>query len=553
MRTQLFRKNLSPREFLAIQPSALELMFNINSIKPNEMLDNGICIVSICGPLEHHESIMWDSYDNITRRVEEAFADSDCRCVVMCIDSPGGDAAGCTEAHRQIKRLRKQYKKPIFAYSNEAMYSAAYSIGSAADKIFVPETGGVGSVGVICPLLDKTKANEMAGLNIKLLTTGARKADTHADRPLTDDVIDSMQSRVDYLGDVFFKCVAKSRGMTPKDVKKLEAGVFLGEEAVESGLADGVLGWYKFLEYVSESLDSPEIAADNRGSEDTESSKETSNMNEKLRLKKAKEEAARKLAAAKSSAERTKLFASYEAAVKAEADFLAKTKYVKKTEERLTKDDGDDDEDDTEETETEESDSEESEEEEESSDMSEEDDEDCSEEASEAEASVGNLSMKSIEQLYNAASKITGKKNVSEICGMLDGMSPRVKEMPKTEQRLQKLEQSNMRAKVRAMLDSAIKDRRITPAQAKCLEPQGMKDPKWLKGYLAAQPPQVRSIEDGPFLHGTEGAPALDKQMLSADQQKMLQTAAQAAGMSVEDYTKELAKHSKTNGAAPRV
>jgi ClpP class serine protease len=40
-------------------------------------------------------------------------------------------------------------EKPIHAILTENAYSAAYAIASAADRISVPRTGGVGSVGVI--------------------------------------------------------------------------------------------------------------------------------------------------------------------------------------------------------------------------------------------------------------------------------------------------------------------------------------------------------------------------------------------------------------------
>lgn len=542
---------------LAIDPRAIELMFDLQEIAENEIIGE-VAIVSICGALEHHKSRIFDSYDAIVERLEEAFCDDSVSAVVMCIDSPGGDAAGSTEAHRQIQKLKKEYKKPLFSYSNEAMYSAAYSIGSAADEIWVPETGGVGSVGVICPLLDKTEANKKAGLNIKLLTTGARKADTHADRPLTDDVVDAMQARIDYLGNVFFKCVSKARDMSVKEVVDLEAGVFMGQEAVDSGLANGVAGWYKFLQYVSEKIGTP-IGADEN---DTVSSSKEQSIMTLAEMKKAKEEAAKKLAAAKSSAERTKLFAAYEITVQALSDAQAKTKYVKKTEERLTKDEDEDDDDDD--SDTDESEDEESSDEDESEETEAKDDEDCEEDESEdsskkmkkkakSEASISNLSLKSAQRLYSAACELTGKKDVSEICGAMEGMSPRIKKMPKVEERLAKIEQSSKKQHVRSMLDKAISERRITPAQAKGLEPQGMKDSKWLKGYLSAQPAQVRSMEEQ-YIPVIDASIDLGSQGLSGDQQKILQQAAQSAGMSVEDYAKEIAKHSKNNGvvAAPK-
>lgn len=557
MKTKLFRSKLSPRETLAIDPRALEVEYYVQEAKANEQ-QSRIAIVSICGPLEHHRSWIWDSYDSILERLESAFCDDDVSCVIMCIDSPGGDAAGATEAHRNIQRLKKRYKKPLFAYSNEAMYSAAYSIGSAADEIWVPETGGVGSVGVICALLDKTKQNEKLGLNIKLLTTGARKADSHADRELTDDVVSAMQERVDYLGDVFFRTVAKARGMSPKDVQNLEAGVFLGQEAVDSGLADGVAGWYKFLLYVGGKIDAEANAS--LTSQNSESDKEHAMTLEQL--KKAKELAAKKLAAAKSSAERTKLFSAYEKAATALAEFSAKTKYVKKTEEKLEKDDEEEEEEETDEEEEEEEEDDDGDDDDDSDDDSDEEEEEEEEEETEDEEKMKKsskkaaalMSLKNVEKLFSAVVKFTGKRDVSEICGALEGMSPRVKNMPKIEKRLASIEQVNLKSRVTQMLDAAKAERKVTKGEYKSLLAQGMKDPKWLKGYLSTKSPVVRSLDEEVVPNLDASSPNLDQQGLSSDQKKMLQQAAHSAGMSVEDYTKEIAKHNtnKPNGVTPR-
>ena len=558
MKSSLFRKSPHQRETLAIDPRALDVAFSIDEVKENEVCDQ-IAVVSICGPLEHHKSFMWDSYDSILERLEAAFADDSVSGVVMCLDSPGGDAAGATEAHRKIKALRKQYDKPLFAYSNESMYSAAYSIGSAADEIWLPETGGVGSVGVICMLLDKTKQNEKLGLNIKLLTSGARKADSHADRELTDDVVDAMQSRVDYLADVFFKCVAKSRKMTPKAVAALEAGIFMGQDAVDSGLADGVAGWYKFLQYVSDKIGSADTRNVDSSVKNKDAAKELAQMKTITQLKKERDAAEKKLAGARSNAEYKKLFAAFEAAVTtlAAAEITAKTKYVKKTEERLTKDDAEDDEDD---------DTEESDESEESEESEDDDDTDASEEAEEeaedkskkasATAAPSNLSKKVIDKLFSLASKLTGETEASSILGALEGMGPRVRKMPVIEQRLSSLEQKDKRQRVKGILEKAVSERRISPAQARGLEPQGLKDPKWLKGYLAQQPPMVRAVDDALVPDFDAATPSIDNQHLTADQKKMLVAAAQSAGMSVEDYTKEFEKTSSkkpvVNGVTPR-
>ena len=246
--------------------------------EPNERTADGVEIVTIHGPLDHHASWWWDSYDAILARVEGAMTGqfiaeqhkwrnswkddyqpldpTPARAVILRIDSPGGDAAGATYAHRKLRKMRAQYDIPLYAYADEMACSAGYEIACAADEIWLPDTGVVGSIGVIATMFDRTGANEKAGVDVELVTSGEYKADGHADRPLTSDILGRTQQRVDELADVFFSVVAEARGTTPSAIAGLQAATFCGHVAVDVGVADGVAGWDRFLKTVTRTLDS---------------------------------------------------------------------------------------------------------------------------------------------------------------------------------------------------------------------------------------------------------------------------------------------------------
>lgn len=247
--------------------------------------DDDVAIISVQGPLEHHAGWCWESFESVVGRVERAMSGQDvveealaaeqhraltemrepkevdtrprpARAVILRIDSPGGEAAGSMSTHRALRRLRKRFGVPLYAYADELAASAAYALASAADEIWLPDTGMVGSIGVIATLFDRTQQNHQMGLAIELVTSGKYKADNHADRPISDGVRARMQRRVDDLADVFFETVAKARGGDAKSVSDLEAALFSGQKAVEAGLADGVADFQKFLRTVRSSLDS---------------------------------------------------------------------------------------------------------------------------------------------------------------------------------------------------------------------------------------------------------------------------------------------------------
>ncbi len=234
---------------LAIRPEALDITFTIGVKRP-VVIDDGIGIVSISGPLMHHEAPDFDSYDSILERLQEAVASDDVRAVVLKFDSPGGLAAGANEAHKKILELRATSGKPIFAYADEEMCSAAYQLGCACQEIWLPETATIGHVGVISKMRSVAEQNRKAGVRVEFVVSGAYKADGQADAPIDDGVLARAKQHVNVFARAYFRSVDSSRGI---DSEALQAGIFMGKKAVAIGLADGVMGWEEFLRTVRES------------------------------------------------------------------------------------------------------------------------------------------------------------------------------------------------------------------------------------------------------------------------------------------------------------
>ena len=284
-RPRKFRESLQVGELLALDAD-IDFSYLFTGPVPNDRTEDNVAIVTINGPLEHHCTYWWDSYEDIHKRVEDAFSGNDvvdaerqrmlwdnwgqlpedyapppatpARAVIMKFDSPGGEAAGCTYLHRKLRSLRKQYDAPLYAYANEMAASAAYQLASAADEIWLPDTGRVGSIGVIATLFDRTEQNKKMGVNIELITSGDKKSDNHADRVITDDIRERTQGMVDDLALIFFQIVAKARGVSVDAVRSLQAGVYTGQDAVNVGIADGVARWDRFLRLVTEALPTPD-------------------------------------------------------------------------------------------------------------------------------------------------------------------------------------------------------------------------------------------------------------------------------------------------------
>ena len=207
--------------------------------KPYSMLGN-VALVQVRGVLVHTRNY-WDeqAYSDIGRSMLMAAGDPSVRAIAMLMESPGGEVNGLFDLADGIHKLRKA--KPIVAVVDEYAYSAAYALASSANDITVSRTGGVGSIGVILMHMDVSKMLEDQGVKVTTITYGDRKADFSPTAPLSKEAKDRAQADVDKLGELFVKTVARNRKLDVKDVRKTEAGIFLGADGVAKGLATKVM------------------------------------------------------------------------------------------------------------------------------------------------------------------------------------------------------------------------------------------------------------------------------------------------------------------------
>ena len=166
----------------------------------------GACIIRVEGTLVHKNGCLQPhsgltGYDGIRQNFITALADPEVEAIVLDIDSPGGEVSGCFDLVDTIFAARGT--KPIHAILNEAAYSAAYAIASAADRVTVPRTGGTGSIGAICMHVDWSKAIGEAGLTVTMIRYGERKAEANPYEPLAKAARDQLQADIDAVGELF--------------------------------------------------------------------------------------------------------------------------------------------------------------------------------------------------------------------------------------------------------------------------------------------------------------------------------------------------------------
>ncbi|HHG8599211.1 S49 family peptidase [Morganella morganii] len=203
----------------------------------------GIAIIPVYGTLVQKLGTLrpysgMTGYDGIRRVFLTAINDPEVKGICLDIDSPGGEVAGCFDLVDLIYAERG--KKPIHAILSENAFSAAYAIASAADKIFVPRTGGVGSVGVIVIHCDWSQRIKDDGLKVSIITYGNRKAESNPYVALSDEAKAAIQHDVDEMGRLFVSTVSRNRGLSEAVIRNTQAACYLAAEGVHMGLADVV-------------------------------------------------------------------------------------------------------------------------------------------------------------------------------------------------------------------------------------------------------------------------------------------------------------------------
>nr|WP_250208407.1 S49 family peptidase [Morganella morganii] len=203
----------------------------------------GIAIIPVYGTLVQKLGTLrpysgMTGYDGIRRVFLTAVNDPEVKGICLDIDSPGGEVAGCFDLVDLIYAERG--KKPIHAILSENAFSAAYAIASAADKIYVPRTGGVGSVGVIVIHCDWSQRIKDDGLKVSIITYGNRKAESNPYVALSDEAKAAIQHDVDEMGRLFVSTVSRNRGLSETVIRNTQAACYLAAEGVHMGLADVV-------------------------------------------------------------------------------------------------------------------------------------------------------------------------------------------------------------------------------------------------------------------------------------------------------------------------
>ncbi len=206
-----------------------------------EVANEDIAVIYLNGSLMKQESSFSAGTSTVLarRKIRAAVNNDNIAGILLHIDSPGGTVSGTRDLADEVAAAAK--KKPIYAYAEDLMASAAYWVGSQATKVFCNPTAIVGSIGTFMVLEDSSRQAENEGVKVHVIRAGDFKGVGVPGTPIEEGAISDYQSLVNQLNAHFVAGVSTGRNIPASRVQQLADGrVHVGEAAQSLGLVDGV-------------------------------------------------------------------------------------------------------------------------------------------------------------------------------------------------------------------------------------------------------------------------------------------------------------------------
>ncbi|MEM9065069.1 MAG: S49 family peptidase [Planctomycetota bacterium] len=169
------------------------------------------------------------------------------RTMLIIASSPGGHAVTVEPIAQAITEVREQNPGlRIVAVTASRMNSAAYIALAGCDEVYCTRTGNVGAIGTRIAFVNHAEAMRRSGARQISVASDAGKAENVSDLPLGDDaaadeMVLSLARQVGQIHSVMRELVATGRKMTPDQVDGIGSEQFIGFDALDAGLVDGVV------------------------------------------------------------------------------------------------------------------------------------------------------------------------------------------------------------------------------------------------------------------------------------------------------------------------
>jgi signal peptide peptidase SppA len=233
--------------------------------------EGNIGIITVAGSLTNENSPFNKyfglvSYGEIGNALQAAVADQNIKHIVMNYATGGGAVSGVHDLAVQIKAVNDTMK-PVSTYTGSTMASAGLWLGASSRSIEVGPTAVIGSIGILNVHTETSKMMSDMGVKRTVIRSGQYKALMNPHEPLTDAAKAQAEKMMGEIYTIFMGHVASAR---KQDYAKADAAYgqgreFVGQQAVDVGLASSVTSFDAFIAKLQQQVDKTNSDPHNAG------------------------------------------------------------------------------------------------------------------------------------------------------------------------------------------------------------------------------------------------------------------------------------------------
>lgn len=172
--------------------------------------------------------------------IERAFARGKLSAVALVINSPGGSPVQSSLIGARIRRLAEEKDIPVYGFCEDVAASGGYWLATAADEIFVDPSSILGSIGVISASFGFHELLNRYGVERRVHTAGEDKSMLDPFRPEKEEDVERLKALQSVIHKNFIEQVTSRRGSRLKRDDIFTGEIWVGQDAVDLGLADGI-------------------------------------------------------------------------------------------------------------------------------------------------------------------------------------------------------------------------------------------------------------------------------------------------------------------------
>lgn len=171
--------------------------------------------------------------------IEKAFRGKPA-AVALVVNSPGGSPVQSSLIAARIRRLSVENGVSVHAFVEDIAASGGYWLACAADQIWVDDSSIVGSIGVIFASFGFAELMAKQGVERRVVTAGTSKSLADPFLPQKSEDVERLRALQNPIHQAFITHVKTRRGARLADQDLFNADIWVGQKAVDVGLADGV-------------------------------------------------------------------------------------------------------------------------------------------------------------------------------------------------------------------------------------------------------------------------------------------------------------------------